>query len=444
MLFAMPSVRALAALGVSTVLIGCSRPDAGHTQAKPAEVNTLASTTSVPTAPQSSNIRPVSGTPPLAWARIAFAYHGVLLGPDLRPIALDATRVDVLMNSFLDSLGAGQSRTLETVAPGPEQLRVSAFKSALSVQLSGLPGPDLTRAKLEMIRSAVALLPVSERPAYLDKLSALVAVAQADGLLSSPSPALRAKLKALNVATEEQIVAPVNGEETEYMRACQAQDVPIPPPWPDDGWTNQGELPKEFTFASFPGTVSAEVLTNVTDKGLCLGLPRYNAQRGIEALGIICQSKKTGKACFWDNIDLKTSVRLTGTSVTLKPSAIQGGYELEENCTNCHRGENAFLIHPKTPLGSVKDRVPLVRYAPIGQKTWDNPKALAEKSSGSCADCHEIAAPSAPYCGLVRWAAGKTMPSAKSPAGWDTPDDEFKAHIEFLKKGCPMASLDAN
>lgn len=34
----------------------------------------------------------------------------------------------------------------------------------------------------------------------------------------------------------------------------------------------------------------------------------------------------------------------------MEPANIQGGNELVENCTNCHRGKNAFVVHPGSPL----------------------------------------------------------------------------------------------
>jgi hypothetical protein len=113
----------------------------------------------------------------------------------LRAIPLDSTTTEKLLDSFMDSLSAGQKRTMDSVAPGPEQIRVQTLRSTLSKQLSGLAVKDRLRAK------------------------------------------------AMGMDVGE--AGPPNGpaEETAYMKACRAEDVPMPPQWPDDSWTNQGELP---------------------------------------------------------------------------------------------------------------------------------------------------------------------------------------------------------
>jgi hypothetical protein len=417
------------------LLAGCSSRSSVETNGAPVSSGTAEQIHVA--APPTASSAPIQAH---SWANIAFAYHGVLLDTNHRPIPLDASAADELLDSFLGALGEGRKRTLETEAPGLEQLRIQSLQKALAAELGVISTPDRLRLKAEMVRDAVALLPASEQPAYLRRLQAFSAVATPSGLLPDLSSDLRGKLKSFGMDIKETPMPAEPEEETKYMQACRAQGVPIPPPWPGTAWISKGVMPPDFTFASFPNSVSAEVLSSVGEGGLCLALPRFNANKGLEALGIICQSKNTGKACFWDNIDLKTGQRMTGSDVTLKVNSIQGGFELQENCTVCHRGQNAYLVHPNTPLGTVKDRVPLVRYLPIAQAGWTNPKALAEKGTGSCADCHEIAGPSPSYCALVQWAAGKTMPNASSPAGWDTPDDEFKAHIEYLRDNCPLST----
>lgn len=109
----------------------------------------------------------------------------------------------------------------------------------------------------------------------------------------------------------------------------------------------------------------------------------------ISVLGIICQSRRTGKACFWDNIDISAErdaggnfPRITGEGVILRIAEIKNGSNLAENCTLCHRGSNAFLIHPNTVLGTPLNRLPDVRYSPIGQPQWTNPPAFSPLGSG--------------------------------------------------------------
>jgi len=61
---------------------------------------------------------------------------------------------------------------------------------------------------------------------------------------------------------------------------------------------------------------------------------------------------------------------------------------------------------------------------------------MEHKGAGACTQCHELPAPTKHYCGLLRQAAEKTMPSRERPAGWDNPLPEFMAAIDKLKARC--------
>jgi hypothetical protein len=228
-----------------------------------------------------------------------------------------------------------------------------------------------------------------------------------------------------------------------YIADCRANDVPIPPDWPTGDWTRRGPLPAEFVFAS--QDKAAEVWTfEVVGRGLCYALPRTDGNV-IKLLGIICQSKSTGKACFWDNIDARTGARIERARPLRSPSPyqiarLQGGDVLMENCTSCHRGDNAFIIiNPETPLGVPVDRNPDVRYTPIGQATWSNPPAFSTKGSGACSGCHEIPALNQDICNFLRGAADRTMPNTAAPAGWISPSEAYSAHISSMKTAmCPQ------
>ena len=68
-------------------------------------------------------------------------------------------------------------------------------------------------------------------------------------------------------------------------------------------------------------------------------------------MGVFCQSSTTGKACFWDSKDRVTGAAIQGPLDTPMVIAnLRNGDTLVENCTDCHRGENVFLVHPGTPL----------------------------------------------------------------------------------------------
>lgn len=223
-----------------------------------------------------------------------------------------------------------------------------------------------------------------------------------------------------------------------YIETCRGNGVPIPPDWPDEKWIPRGELP--FVFAAFPDARTNEVFTyeDPDGKGICYALVRKNHNKYYEAVGIICQGKKTGKACFWDNVipGPRVDARIRGLEIKLEIRKIGNGSNMRQNCTECHRGAKVFLIHPDTPLAAIQSTKPDVRYSPIGQINWDNPLPMEHKGNGSCTQCHELPTPTKHYCGLLRQAAEKTMPSRKNPAGWDSPRPEFKDAIERIKARC--------
>lgn len=245
------------------------------------------------------------------------------------------------------------------------------------------------------------------------------------------------------VTDQEQIPIPmVDAPGTlpgdDYIETCRANDVPIPPDWPDDRWVSKGELP--FVFAEFPDAKTNEVYTfeDPNGRGVCYALVRKNHNRFFEAVGIICQSKRTGKACFWDNVipGERRDDRIRGLEIKLDMRKIGNGFNMRQNCTECHRGAKVFLIHPDTALSAIVATKPDVRYSPIGQKDWDNPPPMEHRGSGACSQCHELATPTKRYCGMLRQAAEKTMPSRDRPAGWENPLPEFKEAIDRIKARC--------
>ena len=105
----------------------------------------------------------------------------------------------------------------------------------------------------------------------------------------------------------------------------------------------------------------------------------------------------------------------------------------EASCTDCHAGQNPYIIHPGTSLGMPKlTDVPLFADGstpPLVKPDWpQNPGPL--NSTGTCAACHTSVGPGGAfpkisnqligYCGnVLRQATDRTMPprSARSLAG---------------------------
>ncbi len=95
----------------------------------------------------------------------------------------------------------------------------------------------------------------------------------------------------------------------------------------------------------------------------------------------------------------------------------RNGDQLFEDCTNCHRGDNVFLIHDE--LEDVPRTAANQRYTPIPEATkpsyvpeldriWSNPsrrRADGDENNlmraDGCGGCHKMPALSWPYCTSV-------------------------------------------
>jgi hypothetical protein len=269
-----------------------------------------------------------------------------------------------------------------------------------------------------------------------------------------------------SVAATVSSAAASSAPTTGYITHCRSNDVPIPPIWnPTTGtnqWQKRGTLVNPFA-ASGLTNVEVWTFTSTTPAGICIALPRMdgsNINTNVQALGIICQSERTGKACFWDNVvrptpDISSGqsvaarrvagrAKITGASTrNLSPVRMSDGYNLEENCTDCHRGTNVFITRVGTALdvssssfGNL-DSVPAVRYQPLSgtpaDPRWANPVSAIHTRinglNGQCMSCHdvsdnEIAQPTFAYCGtILENIIGTNMPVGDE-ANWRnyTPD----------------------
>lgn len=268
----------------------------------------------------------------------------------------------------------------------------------------------------------------------------------------------------------------------DYMRACNNNFVPLPPVWnPQLGpslWQRQGVVPNPFAA---PGLTQVEVWTyeSTSPQGICFALPRMSAGGNIGtdigALGIICQSQTTGKACFWDNVERPTGAADSGetdefvrrpagqskirgaATVDLDPVNMSDGYNLNENCTDCHRGSNVFLIQAGTGLAA-SSRTPAVRYQPLSGSppsvypassrfarfSWENPVStvhpLVESASSDdqCTLCHdsdnEFPQVTRAYCSTVlKNSIGANMPPGSGSADWA---DDHLEEVRVLSQKC--------
>jgi hypothetical protein len=194
-------------------------------------------------------------------------------------------------------------------------------------------------------------------------------------------------------------------------------------------------------------------------EGICYALPRILPGGAINLLGMICQGKASGKACFWDNKEPVTNNPVTPVN-GLDPAKLAGGDTLEEKCVDCHRGDNAFVITPGTPLQRDDDKTDVDNppYGPIStmppREGWINepvpppgtkpvppavtgtmPTSLSPKLAGDgsgCQSCHAIPKVTIKYCGLVR----KMVENKIMPPGGGTMSAAEKADVEGIKRAC--------
>ncbi len=250
---------------------------------------------------------------------------------------------------------------------------------------------------------------------------------------------------------------------TPYMKQCIDGGVPVPPKWGDDRWVKQGNLDstKGQVFASSLPTTEVWTYKSSQPEGICYALPRIDAGGTIQLLGQICQGSKTGKACFWDNLD-PANPTMTGrkpVNDSSGPDNMAGADVMDlpegEQCTECHRGDNVFNIHPNTPL-RVGPTDPCSTDGPGDFPVDDRPTDAAKKpyqpivgpkfknkndplvpplKNTACTGCHSIPKLTKGYCStVVGKAIGNTMPppDGKMNAEEQKSADEIKDRCSKL------------
>lgn len=238
---------------------------------------------------------------------------------------------------------------------------------------------------------------------------------------------------------------------TEYIRSCAAAGVPIPPPVFTGGWVNRGALANPFI--SQGATAEVMFFQSTEPEGACIALPRYPPGSDRATLfGLICVGTQSRNACFWDNPRDKTFQK----NVPVPIDDFVGGLDLVANaqgvCTDCHAGENPYVIHPDEPAfdGITPDIMPTGWHRPLVDASWpQNPgptNALdAQASTRRCDSCHRAGAagrfPDASsqlpgWCGTVfATAVGGGATNTMPPTGLG-PQSDYADHIAVIKDLC--------
>ncbi|MCM2472508.1 hypothetical protein HGO38_03330 [Rhizobium sp. CG5] len=232
----------------------------------------------------------------------------------------------------------------------------------------------------------------------------------------------------------------------EYIAECRKAEVPIPPDWGTSGWKHVGDLTTNFLGFGNPAQVWR--WDSSSPEGLCVALPRVDGSN-ISALGIICLGRTSSNACFFDAANVPVGDKMPITDFL-------GGADLFNGvCTDCHAGENPYVVHPGSPLDMRPDNHAVNFYTPLIKPSWpQNPgpfsllgmvpiNELPPVSDGSCLSCHmqgdagrfpDILALNAwaggesNYCStIVKKAIGDTMPG---------PGSSYDKHVQAMFAFC--------
>ena len=366
-------------------------------------------------------------------------------------IAADGTQIRPDL-PFIERAQRYYTRTLLDAARGRKTLAFDATRTFIE---NNVRDPLLARALyLDWLIDAVeppdaALLRMINnalRWQYLDRLSKQEWSAE-QRAWKGIGKDLAERLRAGGVKIQASIA--VGGGE--YIRACAAAGVPVPPPVFSAGWTNRGALGKPFLSPS----LTAEVMffASAQPEGACIALPRYaSGSDRAELFGLICIGKQSRNACFWDN----PKGRFFQKNVPVAIDEFVGGMDLVANgqgvCSDCHAGEDPYVIHPDdAPFAGITPAImPSGWYRPLVDASWpQNPgptTALdAVASTSRCDSCHRLGSagrfPDASkqlpgWCGTVFGTAVGGGPTNTMPPAGLGPQSDYANHIKTIRDLC--------
>ena len=196
------------------------------------------------------------------------------------------------------------------------------------------------------------------------------------------------------VGTTQQALRDVPGGR-EYRALCRENGVPPPPDWlkrqgmTRGDWRYEGDLKTNFLRLGTPTEVWS--FRSTSPAGTCIALPRFASSDLISAAGIICLGTDTGNACFYDKADLDPEADYPIDEFQAGATLQGGGI-----CTDCHAGENPFIVHPAEPLNLGSAIRSPIWHVPLVKPSWpQNPGPMGilnqlELPPGErkCSECH--------------------------------------------------------
>lgn len=273
---------------------------------------------------------------------------------------------------------------------------------------------------------------------------------------------------------ELRLVAGDKNSGMKYQEACREARVPIPPTWnpdptdPKNLW-HKVSTPLSPIFIGEKNTTATVWYYESTEPpGICIALPRTDDSTDvISSLGVICQgatpageNANIAKACFWDN----TGDFQPKAEVAILSDGFNAGPDLDGaiggKCTDCHRGQNAFISHPDSDFtldlqtsAGITTMIPALWILPIVHDQWfqnSQPGRLltctkSTTGDSSCTACHDIARsggflpdlgpPHSKYCDFVILNAILPGPKKTMPAQGAT-SEHYRFDEETIVKAC--------
>lgn len=192
------------------------------------------------------------------------------------------------------------------------------------------------------------------------------------------------------------ISAVTSSSMSDYCKECLEAEVPVPDKMFGSRWKNLGII--QDVFISEGRQAELYIYESENPKGVCLALPRFDPG-GNEAklFGVICLGTQSSKACFFDNPQGKFFTK--DVEIDFRKNFI-GGADLAANgqgaCTDCHAGENPYIVHPdKPPFSRILSKIrPAAWHYPLVISSWPhNPgpsnQLSAINSNARCDGCHQ-------------------------------------------------------
>jgi hypothetical protein len=250
-----------------------------------------------------------------------------------------------------------------------------------------------------------------------------------------------------------------------YAQKCQAARVPIPPAWGDPAWKLSGSLSNNQEFIFDEKQAIVYWWQSSAPRGTCIALPRKetlaDGRTVYGNLGVICHGVETSKACFWDAVNVEIGAsKPIGLFIQGDQPIISGG----GNCTDCHAGNNPFIIHPDSPLkltgkpgfdinnwNAVNWVDPLIIPAmPQNPGPTNALVGVTAPANGSCMDgnCHDAGSKrllpelhaGLQFCAIIKTAMTPSKPGAPNPKKTMPPSGvvagDFTNHINAINARC--------